>query len=97
MPNILFLSNNQTLQNDLINQIERYTPEYKIYTQDNNNTVFEVAVLDGVEYLTNFRNEHPKVPALILVSNDSFDYNENKLDTFIFNMHLLIYGFVVYL
>ena len=89
MPNILFLSNNQTLQNDLINQIEYHAPEYKVYTEDNNNTVFEIAILDGEEYLINFRNEHPKVPALILVSNDSFDYNENKLDTFIFKPIIL--------
>ena len=97
MPNILFLSNNQLLQNDLINQIEQYASEYKVYTQDDNNTVFEIAILDGREYLTNFRNNHPKVPALVFVAGDSVDYNENKLDTFIFNMHLLIYGFVVYL
>jgi len=89
MPNILFLSNNQTLQNDLINQIEYHVPEYKIYTQDNNNTVFEIAILDGKEHLMDFRIEHPKVPALILVSNDSNDYNENKLDTFIFKPVML--------
>ena len=83
MPNILFLSNNLQLQNDLTNQIEQHMQEYKVHTEDNKNTVFDIAILDGKEFLQEFREEHSKVPALIFVSSDDYEYSENKLNIYI--------------
>lgn len=84
MPNILFLSNNTLLQADLINQIETVLPEYKVTTQDDNEKVFDIALLDGKSFLEDFRTHHAKVPALILEPSDSNEFTENNLNTFVY-------------
>lgn len=84
MPNLLLQSSNQLLSEDLISQIEYHLSEYKVFTQDNQNTVFDIAILDGNELLSEFRIQHPKVPALILEPSDSNQIIENNLDVFIF-------------
>lgn len=90
MPNILFLSNNKLFQADLSEQIAlALSEEYKIHLQDDDKTVFDIAVLDGKEYLPEFREKHTKVPALILEPTDSEAYTENELDTFLFKPLIL--------
>ncbi len=90
MPNILFLTNNPLLEQDLCGQIEFALPEdYKIYTQDDDKTVFDIAVLDGQAFLSSFREKHAKVPALILEPSDSEAFTENSLDMFIFKPVIL--------
>ena len=85
MPNILFLSDNELFSEDLEEQIVQNLPEdYKIYKEDDNNTVFDIALLDGREHLSVFRENHPKVPALILEPKDSEEYTEDNLDMCIF-------------
>lgn len=90
MPNILFLSNNPLFLEDLSNQIRTCLPEdYKIYSTDDNKAVFDMALLDGIVYLEDFRAKHPKVPALILEPTDSENYAENKLDLFAYKPLIL--------
>ncbi len=90
MPNILFLSDNELFSADLEEQIVQNLPEdYKIYKEDDNNTVFDIALLDGREYLFPFREKHPKVPALILEPTDSEEYTEDNLDMCIFKPIIL--------
>ena len=85
MPNILFLTNNSLLEQDLCGQIEFALPEdYKVYTEDDDKTVFDIAILDGQRFLSSFREKHAKVPALILEPSDSNAFTENSLDTFNF-------------
>ena len=54
MPNILILSDNPLLQADLTNQIETVLPEYKVTTTDDNETVLDIALLDGKKFLEQF-------------------------------------------
>ena len=90
MPNILFLSDNELFSADLEEQIVQNLPEdYKIYKEDDNNTIFDIALLDGREYLFPFREKHPKVPALILEPTDSEEYTEDNLDMCIFKPIIL--------
>lgn len=90
MPNILFLSNNELFQEDLINQITNIlSNDYKVFKEENNNVVWDIAILDGEDFLDKFRLQHPKVPALILTPSDSNKYTENRLDTFIFKPIML--------
>ncbi len=84
MPNILFLSANRPFQEDLVSQIEQNLPDYKVYTWDDNQTVFDIALLDGKEFLSEFRINHVKVPALILEPSDSDETTSDKLDMFVF-------------
>lgn len=84
MPNILFLSANRSFQDDLISQIEQNLPDYKVYGWDDNQTVFDIAILDGKEFLPDFRINHVKVPALILEPSDSDETTSDKLDMFVF-------------
>ena len=85
MPNILFLSDNELFSADLEEQIVQNLPEdYKIYKEDDNNTVFDIALLDGRNHLFPFREKHPKVPALILEPTDSEEYTEDNLNMCIF-------------
>ena len=84
MPNILFLSANRPFQEDLVSQIEQNLPDYKVYTWDDNQTVFDIALLDGKEFLSEFRINHVKVPALILEPADSDETTSDKLDMFVF-------------
>lgn len=85
MPNILFLSDNELFSADLEEQIVQNLPEdYKIYKEDDNNTVFDIALLDGRNHLFPFRENHPKVPALILEPTDSEEYTEDNLNMCIF-------------
>ena len=81
MPNILFLSDNDIFSEDLENQItENLSEDYKVYRQDDENTVFDIAILDGRDFLQTFRQKHEKVPALILEPVDSEEYSEDKLN-----------------
>lgn len=89
MPNILFLSDNTLFADDLCSQIQQYLPEYKIFTHDDEKTIFDIALLDGESFLLNFRTKHPKIPALILEPSESNKYNENKLDIFVFKPIIL--------
>ena len=85
MPNILFLSDNILFSEDLENQMTQNLPEdYKIYLEDDKTTVFDIALLDGRYFLPSFRQNHPKVPALILEPTDSEEYTENNLDMCVF-------------
>ena len=84
MPNILFLSANRPFQEDLVSQIEQNLSDYKVYTWDDNQTVFDIALLDGKEFLSEFRINHVKVPALILEPSDSDETTSDKLDMFVF-------------
>lgn len=84
MPNILFLSANRPFQEDLVSQIEQNLPDYKVYTWDDNQTVFDIALLDGKEFLSEFRINHVKVPALILEPSDSDETTSDKQDMFVF-------------
>ena len=84
MPNVLFLSDNALLQADLTNQIETILPEYKVTTTDDNETVFDIALLDGKKFLEPFREKHAKVPALIFDSSENSEYTENNLDTIVY-------------
>lgn len=91
MPNILFLSDNELFQEDLINQITNVlSNDYKVFIEENSNVVWDIAILDGEDFLDNFRLQHPKVPALILAASDSNKYTENRLDTFIFKPIILM-------
>lgn len=84
MPSLLFLSSNPLLQNDLSAQIARYLPEYEIYTEDNNDTIFDIALLDGKNFLAPLREKHAHLPALILISEDTDVENDSKTDSFIY-------------
>ena len=85
MPNILLLTENKLLEQDLCEQINfALSEDYKVYTEDNDKTIFDVAVLDGQSFLPSFREKHNKVPALILVPSDSEVQTENNLNTFYF-------------
>lgn len=85
MPNILFLSENDIFQNDLVEQMTCALPEnYKVYCQDDESIVWDIALLDGKQFLEDFRKRHPKIPALILEPSDSDVYTGNKLDIFVF-------------
>lgn len=85
MPNILLLTENKLLEQDLCEQINfAFAEDYKVYTEDNDKTIFDVAVLDGQSFLPSFREKHNKVPALILVPSDSEVQTENNLNTFYF-------------
>ncbi len=84
MPNILFLSDNPLLQADLTNQIETVLPEYKVTTTDDNETVLDIALLDGKKFLEQFRQKHAKVPALIFDSSENSEYTENNLNTIVY-------------
>lgn len=90
MPNILFLSEEPLFKDDLCSQINTCLPEdYKVFTADDDNTVFDIAVLDGKSFLNAFREKHPKVPALILEPAASGEYTENKQDMFLFKPLML--------
>ena len=85
MPNILLLSENNLFCEDLKTQLSENLPEgYKIYCEDDSETVFDIALLDGKKFLEAFRQNHTKVPALILEPSDSEEYTENTLDMFIY-------------
>ena len=85
MPNILLLTENKLLEQDLCEQINfAFAEDYKVYTEDDDKTIFDVAVLDGQSFLPPFREKHNKVPALILVPSDSEVQTENNLNTFYF-------------
>lgn len=85
MPNILFLSNNELFQTDLTEQITNsLSDSYKVYTQDNENTVWDIAILDEESFLADFREKHPKVPALILEPAENNFGSGNKLDILVF-------------
>ena len=85
MPNILLLTENKLLEQDLCEQINfAFAEDYKVYTEDDDKTIFDVAVLDGQSFLPSFREKHNKVPALILVPSDSEVQTENNLNTFYF-------------
>lgn len=86
MPNILLLSDNVLFKTDLIGQIEQNLPGYKVYTVDDvkQQVVFDIAVLDGKDFLKDFRINHIKVPALILEPADSEEMATGKLDMFAF-------------
>ena len=89
MTNILFLTANVLLKSDLTAQIEYCLPEYKVFTEDNEETVFDLALLDGKSWLVDFRAKHSKVPALILEPADSSEFTENNLDIFIYKPLIL--------
>ena len=85
MPNILLLSENELFCEDLNMQLNENLPEgYKIYCEDNAETVFDIALLDGKKFLETFRQNHAKVPALILEPSNSEEYTENTMDMFIY-------------
>lgn len=86
MPNILLLSDNVLFKTDLIGQIEQNLPDYNVYTTDEGERqiVFDIAVLDGKDFLQEFRINHLKVPALILEPADSEEITTGKLDMFVF-------------
>ena len=90
MPNILFLSNNELFQSDLTEQIGLALAEdYKVYPQDDDKTVFDVALLDGKEFLPAFREKYAKIPAIILEPSESEAFTENNLDIFMFKPLIL--------
>lgn len=90
MPNILFLSDNELFSTDLIEQMAKaLSEEYKVFTQDDDKTVFDIALLDGKGFLPSFREKHAKVPAIILEPSNSEAYTENKLDTFLYKPLIL--------
>ena len=94
MANILFLSDNQIFQEDLIAQIKlELSEEYKVQTQDDSETVFDIAILDGIAMLAGFRENHPKVPALILIAPEDKLPSESNLDSFIYKP-LILAGFL---
>lgn len=72
------------LKNDLSMQITRYLPEYEVYTEDNNDIIFDIALLDGKSFLMPLRKKHAHLPAIILVSEDVEFENDNKIDSFIY-------------
>lgn len=84
MANILFLTQNDLLREDLTAQIELSLSDYKVFTEDNQVTIFDLALIDGKSWLADFRSKHPKVPALILEPTDSTEFTENNLDIFIY-------------
>ena len=89
MANILFLTKNNLLREDLKAQIEVSLSEYKVYIEDDEETIFDLALLDGKSWLADFRARHPKVPALILEPADSVEFTENNLDIFIYKPLIL--------
>lgn len=90
MPNILFLSNNDLFQEDLISQIKNELSEdYKIFTQDEPETVFDVALLDSSLFLPRLRESHPKVPALILIASNENESSASDLESFIYKPFIL--------
>ena len=84
MVNILLLTQNSLLREDLKAQVEFCLQDYKVFTEDNHDTVFDLALLDGKAWLADFRANHPKVSALIIEPTDSTEFTENNLDIFIY-------------
>lgn len=89
MANILFLTHNRLLQEDLKAQIELSLSDYKVFIEDDPEIVFDLGLLDGKDLLIDFRKCHSKVPALILEPADSVEFTENNLDIFIYKPLLL--------
>ena len=90
MPNILFLSNNELFQEDLISQIKtELSEDYKIFTQDEPETVFDISILDEVLFLPQLRENHPNVPALILTATNDDSSSTCDLDSFIYKPLIL--------
>lgn len=68
MPNILFLSENALLKNDLSEQIKLYAPEFEIFYEENDKTRFDMLVVD--ENLEKLKNLEIKAPIFLLTQNE---------------------------
>lgn len=46
MPNLLFLSDNQSFAEDLSGQIKLYAPDFNIFYEDNGQNFYDLVLLD---------------------------------------------------
>lgn len=84
MPNILFISENQTFANDLKEQINLYAKDFEIYDKDDN-ILFDVMIIDdNIDIFKEMRNHHSKTPAIILLKSDEDSIESSTLNNVIY-------------
>lgn len=72
MPNILLLSDDTLLKDDLADQIKLAEPEFEVYTNDDRNTHFDIVILDEKTCRPNI-----KAPVFLLSSDEENGGSEN--------------------
>lgn len=81
MPNMLFISDNPDFRQDLADQITLYASDFAIFDEEDENTVFDVVVLDEKpELLKELRAHQIKSPVIHLLSAEDDDIEESPLN-----------------
>ncbi len=84
MPNMLFISDNTDFRQDLADQITLYAPDFVIFDEEDENTVFDVVVLDEKpELLKELRAHQIKSPVIHLLSAEDNNLEESPLNIII--------------
>lgn len=85
MPNILFLSSNSDFTADLQEQISLYAKDFTIQTQDEENSLIDMIILDEqADKLDEIRLIHPRTPAILLQKNGDDSVENSVLNSIIF-------------
>lgn len=78
MPNILFLSDNDAFAKDLTEQITLYAKDFEVFRDMENETIFDVIVLDEKPLLLKeLRKKYPQTPIFVL-QTESCDISEES-------------------
>ncbi len=84
MPNMLFVSDNVDFRQDMSNQISLYAPDFTIFEEEDEHTVFDVVVLDDKpELLKELRAHQIKSPVIHLLSAEEDNLEESPLNIII--------------
>ena len=85
MPNMLLISDNPDFRQDLTDQITLYAPDFAVFEEEDEHTVFDVVVLDEKpELLKELRAHQIKSPVIHLLSAEDNNIEESPLNIIIF-------------
>lgn len=85
MPNILFLSSNPELENDLSQQISLYAKEFYLLKEEDESHLIDMIILDEKsESLKNIRKTHARTPIILLQKNGDESVKPTFLNNVIF-------------
>lgn len=85
MPNILLLSDNKDLAEDLSEQISLYADDFTVLSEDDENAAIDMIILDEkTGELADIRKEHQRTPVILLQKADDESVENNVMNSVVF-------------
>lgn len=85
MPNILLLSDNKDLAEDLSEQISLYADDFTVLNEDDENAAIDMIILDEkAGELAGIRKEHQRTPVILLQKADDESVENNVMNSVVF-------------